>query len=1691
MTIKVYRDDFNTVQKKVASVLGAGGTTPMGSPDPSYGYGQTVSSSQINPNVKITSAQWASLKTDLLRARQYQTGNTETLPDVTAGKLVKDISVFSDMADAIITDRNSTAMPVAAQSSTANLSVQTTSLIWDEVVRHTVSINFATLNDMRWFFNSGSRIRFQATRTGGPAHSKNDSWTNLLNAVGTQEMLLNDSATMKGYNSLTTTDQEIYSKDAEAPYNVNRYYIKGRKDATLPRLYFTIEFYSMSPESPAIHVSGTLTSMVKQYRALSPNVTVQPATLASESFYVYSQLATPVITGTNGDMQVSYSWTAVPDANNYNITWYKSSDPLTILASVTVSSSVLSFVKSGVGVVIPDTEYTIKIVATGADHLASEIGSTTASTFYKLATPEITSISGGGRVDFNWTIGNSNSDHPKVAHYYVNTTIDRGTNQSYAITDLLPNTLRTITVQAKNQGVYTASDIATKSESSDPHLQAPTIVPTNGDQRVSYTWNASPGTTRYSVKWNNGALETILYSALPYVKTGLAIDTPYDIEVTAINQVDNPTDGVLPSTPVSTATARTFKKLARPVVTGFMAIESVYFTWPSVDINGTNAATYDVVYNGTTYVVQATAELKFTISNLLVNETRTITVQAKSPVFTSSEVSLPASATSDPQLRPPAGLQAVGGDQQIVVTWNRVKSATSYDIFYVDIDSTHYTVAEPASGTTVAHTKTGIAPSTTTKIRVFAKSNVAGIVNSEISEVTAKTFDKLATPVISTITPGDRTVSFGWNRVHPDTASTSNGVIYYISVDGTAAVSNGNAVTYSKTVAPNTPVTLSVGARLDTSYTRSDISATVSGTSWKQIATPVITAVTGNATLTFNWTTPLEDGSALTGLSYDIYWNGSATVTSTTTDLTYTRSSLAAGQTYSIGVVAKRTTDRTSSEKGTKSARTWPQLAVTYTAATAGVGTVYWAWTPNETPANYTVKYDNVDYTTTATTWSRSVGNDETHTIAVKANAGAEQISSDFFAGTDLHTPPRIAITGLTGTPGVRQIVWSWASTPLGVSTTYTVLLNGSSQVQSSTSTTYTLSGLGDDAGPYYIVVRGSASGYATSPDATSSNYKSFPKLADPSPSPSYPAATTASVTFNWPHITNTQQYYVNINGGGAKAVPSTTYTANSSTDSIADGTTVSIIVSATASGYNSGQSATVTGYTIPNRPSLNVNDAESTTTSIIVRISDISVATYWKIVLNGTELSTQYDYANISIGSLSPGQQYSFKVNAYNPAGSRASGGTVYAYTRMPTVTMSAPSGVGGDYITFAWNATSPAADAYFVSKNGGSTWESAGTSTSYTWSGLSTNTQYTLLVKATKSGAPDGAASSRSQWTFPAYGPSNIRVTAMSTTSVTIAWDAASVAMNYEVSSSLGTITTNSTSASFTVTNGSSYTFVVAGLSNAGRIPGGNLSVTISVPASQSVTLSAPAGAINEFTVSFAALAAPATSYTLVISGSANYSYANITSGTSKTLTGVPVGGSYSARLDSVWAYGTVTGATSSIQMGSGTFSYSCPAAGGTSYSGSMVIPSGIVSISWSLSGSGSGGGGGSYYFAGGAGGNGNSASGSSSASGGQTISWSAGRAGTGGAGSTNKTSNGSDGGAATVTTLSLAGSYLAVSSSLTGGSGGGMTADGAPGGSSGNGAGGAGGAGGNPGWDVLATGGFNGGNGTAGGGISFTLS
>jgi hypothetical protein len=278
----IIANDYNIIQSKIALVLG------IGSGD--FGYGQTVSSNQDVAKTPISAAKWNLLRADLLKARQHQTGADESgnITNLTHASIISEAYrvAFNTMADLVTTNR--LAVPPSTQATRDTILVGQRTTPWNVLITHSVTVNFSSTEEARYFFNTGGSLDISATRTGGSSGAKNSSWTTMLTNMGTISLGRNTCSKTGtgaitgsiGWSDLTTTEQLIFQKLTETPtYTPNEYAIYVKQGTSAAQIMFRIIFADLSGQPNGIwgtdeNVDGTLTSTIQAYRASGTNVSI-------------------------------------------------------------------------------------------------------------------------------------------------------------------------------------------------------------------------------------------------------------------------------------------------------------------------------------------------------------------------------------------------------------------------------------------------------------------------------------------------------------------------------------------------------------------------------------------------------------------------------------------------------------------------------------------------------------------------------------------------------------------------------------------------------------------------------------------------------------------------------------------------------------------------------------------------------------------------------------------------------------------------------------------------------------------------------------------------------------------------------------------------------------------------------------------------------------------------------------------------------------------------------------------------------------------------------------------------------------------------------------------------------------------------------------------------------------------------
>jgi hypothetical protein len=305
--------DYRAIRDIMSAVFGIGGTNPeTGLPDPTFGYGQVLSSSTVNPGDVITASQWSQLRTDMSKSRQHQTGigvksdnamdgNSLLVPEV-GGVITNEMLEQHLLFVYNLIENKFDIAPNQSSVEAPSPGVVQFTGPWRDRLEHEITITGSTTvinplvpsantakENLRFFFNAGGKIKLSANRIGGSASTKNSSWTSLLCSMG--EIIFGPNSTVSsnsitgssvgstpvdpiatascsigpgsagpgletniGWNDLTTTYQLVYQKYAEAGvYVQNNYQVYAKTNADKSELKFKVVFDDASVSTNSIY----------------------------------------------------------------------------------------------------------------------------------------------------------------------------------------------------------------------------------------------------------------------------------------------------------------------------------------------------------------------------------------------------------------------------------------------------------------------------------------------------------------------------------------------------------------------------------------------------------------------------------------------------------------------------------------------------------------------------------------------------------------------------------------------------------------------------------------------------------------------------------------------------------------------------------------------------------------------------------------------------------------------------------------------------------------------------------------------------------------------------------------------------------------------------------------------------------------------------------------------------------------------------------------------------------------------------------------------------------------------------------------------------------------------------------------------------------------------------------------------
>jgi hypothetical protein len=275
--------DYNSIRKRIIAVMGNGNSDPdRDIADSTFGYGQTLISSNVSQGDIITKEHWDALRFDILNARIHQDGSIPSIVESVRGQAIRFGSgspnnQYNLQTTTAITNRlnlgaGQFVVESASDGAGNSLSPITRTTSWNGQLTCTVNVNFNNEDHARFFFNSGGRIRFSSSRAGGADTLQNSNWTSLLNSIGSIDFAaVSTSSGGPNFYNLTSSYQVLVSNSGSQAYAGNNYLIQVRQ-ATSTQIQFVVQwtdnYIDLSPATPPFDVvDGTLTLSVDEIRA--------------------------------------------------------------------------------------------------------------------------------------------------------------------------------------------------------------------------------------------------------------------------------------------------------------------------------------------------------------------------------------------------------------------------------------------------------------------------------------------------------------------------------------------------------------------------------------------------------------------------------------------------------------------------------------------------------------------------------------------------------------------------------------------------------------------------------------------------------------------------------------------------------------------------------------------------------------------------------------------------------------------------------------------------------------------------------------------------------------------------------------------------------------------------------------------------------------------------------------------------------------------------------------------------------------------------------------------------------------------------------------------------------------------------------------------------------------------------------
>ena len=1053
----------------------------------------------------------------------------------------------------------------------------------------------------------------------------------------------------------------------------------------------------------AVNSSGDSAASTSQSASTLPNVPAAP-----------TGLTTSGITQT----AITLSWTKSAGATGYKV----QVDSGTVATLGDVATHTFSGLSAG-------TSYTLKVIASnsGGDSAAATVSASTQAALPNApAAPTGLSTSGITQtaITLSWTKSAGATAYKAQVDSGTVTTL--GDVATHTFSGLSAGTSYTLKVIASNSGGD--STAATVSASTLPNAPAaPTGLATSGITQTAITlsWTKSTGATAYKVQVDSGAVAT-LGDVATHTFTGLSAGTSYTLKVIASNS-----GGDSAAATVSASTNNVPAPPAAPsaptgLSTSGITQTAITLSWTK----STGATAYKVqVDSGTVTTLGDVATYEFT--GLSAGTSYTLKVIAFNSGGDSTAATVSASTLPNAPSAP-TGLTTSGITQTaITLSWTKSTGATAYK---VQVDSG----AVVTLGDVATHTFTGLSANTQSTLKVIA-SNSGG--DSAAASVSASTLPNAPAAPTGLSTSGitQTAITLSWTK-------SAGATSYKVRAGTTGAFTLlGDVATYTFTsLTANTGYTLQVVA----SNSGGDSSSAQTSASTNNVPPPPApSAPTGLSTsgitqtsITLSWT---KSGGA-TGYKVQA---DSGTVTTLGDVATYTFSSLSAGTSYTLKVIA--TNAGGDSAAASVSASTL--LAAPTGLSTSGITqtAITLSWTKSTGATGYKVQVDSGAVATlgdVAThTFSGLSANTQYTLKVIASNSGGDSAAATVNASTLPNAPS--APTGLS-TSGITQTAITLSWTKSAGATGYKVQVDSGTVTTLGDVATHTFSGL--SAGTSYTlkVIATNAGGDSAAASISANTLPAVPTGLATS------GITQTSITLTWTKSTGATGYDVKLSTANSWTALGdvATYTFSGLSANTQYTLQVRANNSAGATAAASASARTLSAQPAALASPTSVTTSGISQTSITLNWSKSSGASSYEVT--GGALTGWADIGDVdsyTFTGLTADSPYTVSVRSKNQL--RVSAGVSVTTRTLPNApdppqnlqtSMTQPDSVqvgwsrsaGAQSYEIRGSVGSSDPESQAVSISGISSWMNVGNVNSYNISGLSSDTEYMIEVRAVNTG-------------------------------------------------------------------------------------------------------------------------------------------------------------------------------------------------------------------------------------------------------------------------------------------------------------------------------------------------------------------